>query len=305
MLQNSVRGNYMANYSPLRYPGGKGKLTPYIETVLQLNCLEGQHYAEPFAGGAAVALSLLFTGKVSHIHINDLDWAVFSFWKSVIDHTEELIERIKETPVSMETWLHSREIKKTSESHSIIDAGFATFFLNRTNRSGILNGGVIGGLSQTGEWKMDCRFNKEALIDRIQLIGARKNNITVTNYDASYFLDEHMRKVSSECLIYIDPPYYVKGAYLYRNHFKHEDHVSLSCVVKTIQRHKWFVSYDNVEQVRRIYADCAQQHFNIGYSARNYEKGAEVMIFGPNLKYPEYVFTSKAEFKAYKDAIAR
>lgn len=289
----------MSNFSPLRYPGGKGKLVPYIETVLKMNGLVGKHYAEPFAGGAAVALSLLFTGKVSHIHINDLDWAVFSFWKAAIDHTEELIERIKETPVSMETWLHSREVKKTSETHSIIDAGFATFFLNRTNRSGILNGGVIGGLAQSGGWKMDCRFNKDTLIERIKLIGSRKDSISVTNLEASQFLSETLNEVSSECLIYIDPPYYVKGAYLYRNHFKHEDHVALAKIVEKIERHKWFVSYDNVEQIKRIYMNHPQEEFSIGYSARNYEKGAEVMIFGPSFERPNRIFSNKTEYRAY------
>lgn len=289
----------MMNYSPLRYPGGKGKMAPYIETILKMNGLEGGHYAEPFAGGAAVALSLLFSERVKHIHINDLDWSVYAFWKAVVDHNEEFINRIAEAEISIETWQQAREIKKSASENSILEAGFATFFLNRTNRSGILNAGVIGGLSQAGDWKIDCRFNKDDLIRRIKRIGLYKSRISVVNLDASDFLNTYIKSIIPSCLIYIDPPYYVKGAYLYQNHFKHDDHVNLATVVAGIERHKWFVSYDNVEQIKRIYAEHPQQEFRIGYSARNYEKGAEVMIFGPDFERPSKIFTNKTEYRAY------
>ncbi|KAB2757954.1 DNA adenine methylase [Brucella anthropi] len=292
----------MTNFSPLRYPGGKGKLAPYVETVLQMNGLEGGHYAEPFAGGSAVALSLLFSERVKHIHINDLDWAVYAFWEAATKHTEALIQKIAETDVTVDNWLTQREIKKDAASFDLIEAGFATFFLNRTNRSGILNGGMIGGLAQDGTWKLDCRYNKDELIRRIQRIGLYRSRITVTNLDATDFLNDHISNVSQYCLIYIDPPYYVKGAYLYQNHFNHDDHVRLSEFIKSIQKHKWIVSYDNVEQIKRIYADCEQEDFSIGYSARNYSQGAEVMIFGPDLKRPGNVFSNKIEYRAFKKA---
>ncbi|MBC8718171.1 DNA adenine methylase [Ochrobactrum sp. Marseille-Q0166] len=292
----------MANYSPLRYPGGKGKLAPYIEAILQMNDLEGAHYAEPFAGGSAVALSLLFSERVKQIHINDLDWSVYAFWKAIIDHTDEFIAKINDTEVSVENWRLQREIKKDQCNRNVIEVGFATFFLNRTNRSGILNGGLIGGVLQEGEWKLDCRFNKDELVERIKRIGLYRSRINVTNLDASIFLTEHIGQVRQQCLVYIDPPYYVKGAYLYQNHFTHDDHVSLAKHVRSIKHHKWFVSYDNVEQIKVIYKDCEQEDFSIGYSARNYSKGAEVMIFGPGIKRPDKIFSSKAEYRALKRA---
>lgn len=293
----------MTNFSPLRYPGGKGKLAPYVETILQMNGIEGGHYAEPFAGGSAVALSLLFSERVKHIHINDLDWAVYAFWQAATEHTEALVQKIAETDVTVDNWLTQREVKKDAASFDLVEAGFATFFLNRTNRSGILNGGMIGGLAQDGTWKLDCRYNKDELIRRIQRIGLYRSRITVTNLDATDFLNDHISNVSQHCLIYIDPPYYVKGAYLYQNHFNHDDHVRLSEFIKSIQKHKWIVSYDNVEQIKRIYADCEQEDFSIGYSARNYSQGAEVMIFGPDLKRPGNVFSNKTEYRAFKKAV--
>lgn len=289
----------MANHSPLRYPGGKGKLAEYMASVLELNGAEGGHYAEPFAGGAAVALDLLFSERVRHIHINDLDWSVYAFWKAVVENGEEFVDKIMSTDITLETWQRSREIKKNASSYGVIDVGFATFFLNRTNRSGILNGGVIGGLSQEGEWKIDCRFNKTELIDRIKRIGIYSSRISVTNQDASQFLPELSRSVHKKCLIYVDPPYYVKGAYLYQNHFTHLDHVDLAEVVGAIDKHPWLVSYDNVEQIRRIYASFDQEQFSIGYSARNHGKGSEVMVFSPNLQRPGRVYTSKADYRAY------
>lgn len=289
----------MANHSPLRYPGGKGKLANYMANILELNGLEGGHYAEPFAGGAAVALDLLFSERVKHIHINDLDWSVYAFWKAVVDYNDEFIEKILATEVSLETWKNARDIKRSASEYSVIEAGFATFFLNRTNRSGILNGGVIGGLAQEGDWKIDCRFNKAKLVERIKRIGIFASRISVTNQDASEFLVCLGKAADQKCLVYIDPPYYVKGAYLYQNHFDHEDHVSLAKVVQKIAGPSWLVSYDNVEQIRRIYKDNEQEQFSIGYSARNYGKGSEVMIFGPDLQRPGRVYTSKADYRAY------
>lgn len=161
----------MNRFSPLRYPGGKGKLAPYLSEVISLNNLEGGHYVEPFVGGAAVALQLLFSERVRHIHINDLDPCVYAFWHSVVYETDSMVARIRETKITVDSWLAAREVKRDWASHSLLDLGFSTFFLSRTNRSGILNGGIIGGLKQTGPWKIDCRFNKDDLISRIRRIG--------------------------------------------------------------------------------------------------------------------------------------
>lgn len=285
----------MTNYSPLRYPGGKGKLASYLTEVLQRNGLEGGHYVEPFAGGAAVALDLLFSERVKHIHINDIDINVYAFWHSVVHETQAFISRILETPVNVETWLAAREIKRAPEHHTLLEIGFAAFLLNRTNRSGILNGGMIGGLEQKGEWKIDCRFNRTDLAQRVRRIGIYRSRISVTKIDAAEFLSEHIQSIKKKCLLYIDPPYYIKGASLYQNHYEHADHAELARVISTIERHRWIVSYDNAEQIKRLYAKFDQEQFSINYSARNYGKGSEVMIFDPDLKRPERVFSSQLE----------
>jgi len=288
----------MNNFSPLRYPGGKGKLASYLAELLPLNGLEGAHYAEPFAGGAAVALELLFLERVHHIHINDIDPCIYAFWHSAVYNTEALIEKISKTEISVETWLAAREVKRNPMSYSTLDLGFSTFFLSRTNRSGILNGGIIGGLNQEGEWKIDCRFNKEELISRIRRIGFFRSRISVRNLDASKFLTEYIDAIRHQCFLYIDPPYYVKGAYLYENHYSHEDHAQLAKIVSGVKRHKWVVSYDNVEQIREIYRDYEQEQFDINYSARSYARGTEVMIFSKSLNRPRKIYCSAKERKA-------
>lgn len=288
----------MTNFSPLRYPGGKGKLAPYLREVLGMNKLEGGHYAEPFAGGAAVALDLLFSERVKHIHINDIDVNVFSFWKSVVDESDAFIDLIMDTPIDIDRWLQLREVKRAPELYTPLEVGFAAFYLNRTNRSGILNGGVIGGLEQKGAYKIDCRFNRQELADRVRRIKLYRSRISVTQHDAAYFLSDHLKTIPHKCLIYIDPPYYVKGAFLYQNHYVHEDHALLATTISRIEDQHWIVSYDNAEQIRRLYSRFEQEQFGINYSARYYAKGTEVMIFDPTLRRPGRVFSTQAEHLA-------
>jgi len=285
----------MNRFSPLRYPGGKGKLSAYLSEVIKLNGLEGGHYAEPFAGGAAVALDLLFSERVRHVHINDIDHCVYSFWHSAVHENEALIALIERTPVSVESWLAAREVKRNAYAHSLLEVGFSTFFLSRTNRSGILNGGIIGGLNQEGPWKIDCRFNKDDLISRIRRIGFFRSRISVNNIDAEEFLEVYINRIGAKCFIYIDPPYYVKGAYLYQNHYDHEDHSRLGKIVSQISDHSWIVSYDNVEAISTIYREFDQEIFDIDYSARNYAKGSEIMVFSRSLLRPSRVYCSEKQ----------
>ena len=178
-------------YSPLRYPGGKSKLTAYVVETLKLNDLEGGVYVEPFAGGCAIAWYLLLEGHVRSVWINDLDPAIHAFWHSVLNHTDELCQLIQDTDINIEEWHRQKEVY-AHERQNLLLLGFATFFLNRTNRSGIIKAGVIGGLQQTGNYLLDCRFPKDSLISKIRAIAERRNNIVLTNLDATHFIDEYL-----------------------------------------------------------------------------------------------------------------
>ena len=201
-------------YSPLRYPGGKASLFSFFGSLIEKNSLQHVQYVEPYAGGAGAALSLLILGKVDSIVINDLDRAVYAFWKTILEDTDRFIRRIRETPITINEWYRQREVYRQKDT-DLFDLGFATFFLNRTNRSGILEGGVIGGLNQTGKWLINARFNKENLISKIEIIAKHKQHIEVLNEDGLEVIRRYAKVPA--VLFYVDPPYYFKGSLLYLN----------------------------------------------------------------------------------------
>lgn len=271
-------------YAPLRYPGGKAKFAPFIASIMENNGLTGGHYLEPYAGGAAVALELLFHGAASHIHINDLDRAVYDFWICVTSFPEELLKLIHDTPINMEQWFHWREVLRGNILATQVERGFATLFMNRTNRSGVLKGGVIGGLSQLGTYKIDARFKKEVIAKRIEKIAMQSNSITVYNEDALSLLLRKKDFLPKKSLIYLDPPYYVKGQGLYRNFYEHRDHKAIAKLLqqKNFKR-SWVVSYDNVEEIQAMYHISKGLSYGINYTAQTRYVGSEVMFFSNGL----------------------
>lgn len=276
-------------YSPLRYPGGKGKVADYFKQVFKDNLLYDGIYVEPYAGGASVGLSLLFNEYASKIIINDIDSSIFSFWHSVLNKTDELCKLIKDTPVNVTTWDIQKRIQKEKNKHQILALGFSTFFLNRTNRSGIINAGIIGGREQTGEWKIDARFNKTDLIKRIERIAQYKDKIELYNQDAVLLVKDLKKTLPSNSLFYFDPPYYVKGKDLYLNFYEKDNHKEIATEIGKLNKQKWIVTYDNVAPIQELYDAFKQVKFRLNYSVAKANKGEEIMIFSNNL------FVSKHE----------
>lgn len=276
----------MAFYTPLRYPGGKGKLAKHVKSILQENNLCDGHYVEVYAGGAGIAMELLLEGYSAEIHINDFNKSVYAFWFSLLNFTDELCKLIQNTDVTIEERDKQKETQNNPEQHSILELGFSTFFLNRTNHSGIISGGVIGGKSQEGTWKIDARFSKSALINRIECIASKARFIHLTNLDALEFIKTNIPSLPKKSLIYFDPPYYVKGKGLYDNYYDHDDHVEVAKAVKHIKSHPWIVSYDDVDEINLMYQGLQAIRYNLSYSAANRYKGTEVMFFSKKLILP-------------------
>lgn len=271
--------------TPLRYPGGKARLGAWLGQVVEFNNLKGGRYIEPYAGGAGAAIYLLLNGLVNDIHINDADPAIFSFWWSLINDTEKLLSLISATDVTMSTWEEQREILSSCELKDKTRLGFAAFFLNRTNRSGIIKGGVIGGKKQDGKYKIDARYNKETLINRIQNVAQLKDRIHVTNLDAMELVHNASKLPARPSLIYFDPPYFNKGSQLYRNHYSPDDHAEIARVTKSIQS-PWITTYDNCEDIVKLYQDAQMVEFSFHYSTHMARpKAKEVMFYG-NLTLP-------------------
>jgi DNA adenine methylase len=252
------------------------------------NGLVGRDYVEPYAGGASVALSLLFEDYVDRIHINDLNLGIFAFWNAALNATAQLCDLIDRTPVTMLEWQRQRGILADADRANDLELGFATFFLNRTNRSGIIKGGVIGGKEQQGAWKLDARFNKPDLIKRIQKISRHRTRIVLTRMDAADFLSTWCQpKRQRDSFLYLDPPYFVKGAGLYDNWYGEEDHSEVAEKVTALQ-HPWIVSYDAAPEILALYRGFQRLRYSLTYSAQTRGLGSEVMFFSNGLNRPAH-----------------
>lgn len=270
--------------SPLRYPGGKGKLTEFVKLLLLENGLSGGDYVEPYAGGASVALALLFEDYVDHVHINDVNPSVAAFWRVVTEQANEFCERIERTPVTVAEWRRQRKVQRDPEADDL-DLAFSTFFLNRTSRSGILGAGVIGGVNQTGRWKIDARYEQHALLRRIKKIGRFRHRISVTEMDAADLLQQQIPS-SRPTFVYLDPPYYIKGAGLYENHYGHDDHADIAAIVANLDV-PWLVSYDRVDEIEAMYRRFRSISYRLRYSAHEHHHGTEVMFFSRGVRIPD------------------
>ena len=273
------------NYSPLRYPGGKSRIAPFVSLLIEKTSIPNCVYIEPFAGGAGVALSMLLSNKVSEIVINDYDKAIYSVWRAILEDTDEFIERIRTCSLTIDEWNHQKEIYLTQNKRYSLDLGFATFYLNRTNRSGILSAGPIGGYGQTGNYLMDARFNREILINKVEEIAARKSKIHLYNKDIEQFIKKYLPRYLDRAFVYFDPPYFNNGQRLYKNFFKKKDHKRIADLISALNCY-WMVTYDDVDEIRRLYQNYTCKTFNLTYSVANSGTNSEIMFLSDDVLWP-------------------
>ena len=266
-------------YSPLRYPGGKGKLAPLMKFLIESTGHIGGTYIEPFAGGAGIALDLLENNVVSQIVINDFDKGIYSFWRAILNESDRFIEEINQVPLNIDEWNRQRAIVLNADKRYSFELGFAIFYMNRTNRSGIIKGGVIGGIEQRGNWKLDARFNKDNLTKRISKIAERKNDIYIYNKDVSSLIKNYLPRYENDAFIYFDPPYFAKGKQLYLNFFNYKDHVRIEKMIKESVNCDWVITYDDVPEIASIYVNHELRRFDLNYSAAKKRKASEIIIF--------------------------
>lgn len=290
-------------YSPLRYPGGKNKLASFIAKICIENNLNG-HYIEPYSGGASVALFLLIEGFVKRITLNDKDRSIYAFWHSVLFKTAELCELIENIDITIDEWKKQKEIQSKKEKTNLLILGFSTFFLNRTNRSGIITAGVMGGNKQKGNFLIDCRFNKTELIRRIKLIASYKKNIKLYNMDAIGLIDKIQKeKNNNNSIFYFDPPYYLKANSLYMNHYKEEDHKIVSDKIKSIKNIRWIVSYDNVPEIKNLYLEYPKKEFSFKHTAYESRIGKEVLFLSKSIVQQKILNCNPLKFKKRKNSV--
>lgn len=284
----------MATTTPLRYPGGKSVMTGFLANFIASNNMVNVCYAEPFAGGAGAALNLLINRSVDRILINDASIPLYSFWESIVNHSGDFLLLFDNTPINIEEWERQRNIFFNHSAEFSVELGFATFYLNRCNRSGILKAGAIGGNSaekqERAKYKIDARFNKESLRPRLEAIINLRDSITISNLDAIDFLEQCQNlndEAKENLLIYLDPPYYVHGSELYMNSYIHDDHQALADKLRATTILKWILSYDNVDEIRNIYQDFDLYTFNLKYTVQIAKTGKELLTYSHNAILPE------------------
>ena len=262
--------------SPLRYPGGKAVLASFFSTVLDGLGLERPTYVEPFAGGVGAGIELLVNDRVGALVINDIDAAVYAFWSTMLSRTDEFVDRIMTTPLTLPEWEHQREVYRSRDERDPLALGFAFFYLNRTNRSGVLNAGVIGGKAQQGRYRIDARFNREQLAQRITTIGSLRGRITVSDDDGKQVVTRYAS--DPDAFLYIDPPYVDMGGSLYLNAFDHRDHAELARAVNDAAGGNWVLTYDMSPVVIQEYADRYHRQYELNYSGYRTQKARELIV---------------------------
>lgn len=288
------------NRTPLRYPGGKSIFTDFFSAFIDSNKISDTVYIEPYCGGAGAAINLLLNGSVSRIWLNDANYSIYSFWYSLKHYGNEFLDLVQSTEVTLSEWRKQKQIFKSSDNKSnskndLLQNGFATFYLNRCNRSGILNAGPIGGQTEEGQlkatYKIDARFNKKNLLIKIKAIVDYCDALIVTNYDAIELLNkltfEQSKQFQSKCFVYLDPPYYKQGSGLYLNYYQHDDHKIIADYLSKDFPCRWLLSYDNVQQIRNLYSSFPLYAFYLNYSAQESKLGSELLIHSKNSHLPE------------------
>ena len=276
----------MRHASPLRYPGGKAAMTSVLRQIRHLNGLGGSPTVEPYAGGAGASLTLLYLEETDSVHINDGDPAIHDFWWAAVHRSGAFVQKLIQTPVCVEEWRRQRVIFRSGKRVSRLARGFAAFYLNRCNRSGIIrSGSVIGGLEQTGKWKLDARFNKSSLRQRFEKLEEHKSRIEVSGIDGIELIES---LAHNPVFLFVDPPYFQKGRTLYMNSLDHDYHTQLAGTLRSMSRAAWVLTYDDCAEIRSMYERWANvRPFSLRYSASSSREGSELLITPRWMEVPE------------------
>ena len=248
-----------------------------LSGIRRLNRLGDRAIAEPFAGGAGASLTLLFLEDTPAIFINDADRAILDFWWTLVNRPEPFLDMLSQKRISIAEWRRQRDTYRTTGRVSRLRRGFSAFYLNRCNRSGIItNGGPIGGVKQTGRWKLGARYNKVELRRRCEKVIEYRDRIQVSGDDGIEFIE---RLDPNSTFFFIDPPYFEKGSSLYLNTLDACYHRALSDRLKEMSEEAWVLTYDDCPEVRAMYRGWASvRPFSLRYTASERRTGGELLI---------------------------
>lgn len=277
--------------SILRYPGGKTQLAKFVSNLISINKIKDPIYCEPFSGGSGVSMELLLTNKVNSVILNDLDPSIYSIWFAMLHDTDKFVDAVQSMHITMDEWHHHKDIYSELKDIPVYDFRLAVsaLFLNRTNRGGIITGGPIGGHEQKSKYSLDCRFNKADIVNKIYAIAEQRHRIRLYMLDAKDLINDILLQESPEQLFtFFDPPYYQQGQALYKNAFKHEDHVALAASIKTMDEYKWITTYDECPEIQSIYSEYHLFTYKLRYSVNQFRKANEYLFASPATKLKSF-----------------
>lgn len=244
---------FKKHISPLRYPGGKSKLIDYVYS--QLNLSKTKLFVEPFAGGASVGLSLLNANIIDKLIINDLDYGIYSLFETIKHDPETLLNKINTYQPTHEDYFKAQEnITSGYKNLDCFTSAWSLLLVNRLAYSGIYNANPLGGKNGSLE-ELLKRWNPSTLTKRIGSISKMSNKIIVKNMDACELIEE-MYWIDNATL-FVDPPYFEKGKYLYNHHYNKSEHIKLNVLLDSLYQGcpgaDLILTYDHHEYIKKLY----------------------------------------------------
>ena len=265
--------------TPLRYPGGKTWLLDYVKAFARFHKLSSTTIVEPYGGSASISVGLIRSQLVTDATVCERDPLIVAFWNVAIHRNEELIEYLSSLEINMETWYGLRrylDLEKTNLQNELEAAG-AFLFFNRTNYSGIIKGGPLGGKKQLSKYKLNCRFNKGRIADKIRSLKALEDKLKIIQIDGLEYMKNHALQSPDNVFFYVDPPYYGAGKDLYRFYFTDFDHQQLSAFL-TGTEIPWLLSYDDAEFIRNLYQKKSNLPVYTDYQSGHLRRGVKELL---------------------------
>jgi DNA adenine methylase len=256
----------------LRYPGGKSKAVEKIITNIPSNIKE---FREPMVGGGSVSLVIKQLFPNIKVKINDLNYDLICFWKTLRDNPDKLIKEVKRIK---KAYKDGRKLYKdliTKSNGNEFERAVRFFVLNRITFSGTTD---AGGYSQQA---FEKRFTDSA-IERLKIASEIVKDFEITHgyYEKLLFED------GEGVFIFLDPPYYstVKSRLYGKNGELHLnfDHKRFASNMKKCQ-HLWLITYDDCTEIRELFSFAYIYPWEMQYGMNNYKqssakKGKELFI---------------------------
>jgi DNA adenine methylase len=221
--------------------------------------------------------------QAASVWINDLDPGMFAVWSSVVYHRQQLEQLVAAFNPTVDAFYRLKECDGNLTGDMAVDAA-NKIALHRMSVSGFgaMAGGPIGGRSQQSGYTVGCRWSPASIITAIRraysILAPFRQRLRITNL--------HFRElIAGACdnvLIYLDPPYYVKGGQLYAHNMSHDEHVELASLLRETPA-DWRLSYDDCKEIRDLYSWADFQELEIRYTNavtdKKRPKNRELLVF--------------------------